>query len=85
MKIIDPAQENQKALQNAILDALPGATVSVEIGGPGHYSLTITSEMFRSHSMLEQQRLVYSAIAPLMTGANAPVHAIDRLVTKVPE
>jgi hypothetical protein len=34
--------------------------------------------------MLESQRLVYSAIAHLMKGDLAPVHAVDKLKTRVP-
>jgi hypothetical protein len=32
--------------------------------------------------MIESHRLVYAAIAPLMAGDAAPVHAIDRLKTE---
>jgi len=34
--------------------------------------------------MLESQRMVYGAIAHLMKGDLAPVHAVDRLQTRVP-
>ena len=35
-------------------------------------------------SRVKQQQLVYGAIAPLMRGDDAPVHAIDRMVTRTP-
>jgi acid stress-induced BolA-like protein IbaG/YrbA len=31
--------------------------------------------------MVQQQQMVYAAIAGLMRGDNAPVHAVDRLQT----
>jgi stress-induced morphogen len=34
--------------------------------------------------MVQQHQLVYRAIAELMAGDAPPVHAIDRLVTRVP-
>lgn len=69
------------ALREAILTALPDATVIVSTGSAGHYALEVTSRVFEGKTMLAAQRLVYSAIAPLMKGDRAPVHAIDKLVT----
>ena len=69
------------AIRQAILDAVPEAEVEVTSGGGGHYSLRVTSVVFRGKSMLESQRLVYAAIASLMKGDDAPVHAIDSLKT----
>lgn len=70
-------------LRDMILDALPGATVEVGGSGGGHFTLEVKSSSFAGKSMLEQQRAVYSAIAPLMKGERAPVHAIDSLRCKV--
>ena len=64
--------------------AIPDAEVKVE-GGGGHFSIAVTSKAFAGKNLLGKQRLVYSAIAPLMAGANAPVHAVDRLETIIPE
>jgi acid stress-induced BolA-like protein IbaG/YrbA len=69
------------ALRSAIQAKLPGAQVEVT-GGGGHYSLSVTSSEFSGKSMLASQRLVYGAIAHLMTGDRAPVHAVDTLTTK---
>jgi stress-induced morphogen len=44
----------------------------------------VVSPAFAGLGMLESQRLVYSAIAHLMQGDLAPVHAVDRLKTRVP-
>lgn len=73
--------EISDALRDAILAALPDAMVIVQAGSAGHYTIEVTSGAFAGKSMLQSQRLVYSAIAPLMKGDGAPVHAIDRLVT----
>ena len=42
------------------------------------------SPEFAGKSMLASQRLVYGAIAHLMSGERAPVHAVDKLTTRVP-
>lgn len=74
--------EIAKALQGAILKAIPDAEVTVHIGSPGHYSLDVHSATFEGQSTLQRQRAVYSAIAPWMAGNDAPVHAIDKMVTQ---
>lgn len=71
------------ALRESIRAALPDSTVVVTHGSAGHFALEVTSKAFEGKSMLAAQRLVYSAIAPLMKGDRAPVHAIDKLVTHV--
>jgi acid stress-induced BolA-like protein IbaG/YrbA len=71
------------AIRGAIETKLPGAHVEVS-GGGGHYSLNVTAAEFAGKTMLASQRLVYGAIAHLMTGDRAPVHAVDTLVTRVP-
>jgi acid stress-induced BolA-like protein IbaG/YrbA len=72
------------ALRTAIEGALPGSQVEVAAGSPGHFQIGVTSDRFAGKSMVQQQQLVYSAIAHLMKGADAPVHAIDRMQTLVP-
>ena len=71
------------ALEEAILKAVPDAKVEVVSSGGGHYSLHVRSPAFREKSTLERHRIVYTAIAPLMAGDAAPVHAIDTLKTAV--
>lgn len=78
------SEQIAKQLHDAIIAKLPGSTVEVTIGSPGHYSLEVTSAAFADQKPLAKQRMVYSAIAHLMAGDNAPVHAIDRLSTKLP-
>ncbi len=69
-------------LHRAILAKLPESQVEVTIGSPGHYSLAVTTAEFAGKTTLAKQRLVYAAITHLMAGDSAPVHAIDKLVTR---
>ena len=71
------------ALREAIAKALPGAAIEIEATSPGHFTIAVASEAFAGKSLVQQQQLVYRAIAPLMAGDAAPVHAIDRLQTKL--
>ena len=71
-------------IQQAITQSLPGAEVMVTAGSPGHFSISVSAEEFRGKTRLACQRLVYKAIAPLLSGERAPVHAVDHLETKAP-
>lgn len=71
------------AIRAAIVERIPGAVVEVA-GAGGHFSIAVTSTEFAGKSMLQSQRLVYGAIAHLMSGNLAPVHAVDTLTTRVP-
>jgi acid stress-induced BolA-like protein IbaG/YrbA len=71
------------AIRGAIEAQVPDAKAEVS-GGGGHFNIVVTSPVFAGKSMLESQRLVYSAIAHLMKGNDAPVHAVDSMKTKVP-
>jgi stress-induced morphogen len=73
-----------EAMRSAIEAALPGARIVVEAAGGGHYRLAVASAAFEGKSTLARHRLVLSAIAPLMAGDGAPVHAIDALETSTP-
>lgn len=76
------------SITDAIRDAITAKTADAQLevtGGGGHFSIVVVSPVFRDKSVLESQRLVYSAIAHLMAGDAPPVHAVDRLVTRVPE
>ena len=73
------------ALRSAILEKIPDANVDVQNGsGGGHYTIAVVSPVFAGKNMVESQRLVYGAIAHLMKGNDAPVHAVDKLTTKTP-
>jgi len=71
-------------LRRAVQAALPGAAVEVEAGSPGHFALRVVSAAFAGLPRVRQQQQVYAAIAHLMSGDAAPVHAIDQLITRVP-
>ena len=71
------------AVKHAIEEKLEGSIAEVT-GGGGHFNIVVTSPVFAGKSMLESQRLVYSAIAHLMAGDLAPVHAVDSLKTRTP-
>jgi len=69
------------AIRKAVLDAIAGAQVEVT-GSGGHFSIAVTSPAFAGKSMVESHRMVLGAIAHLMHGDMAPVHAVDSLKTK---
>jgi acid stress-induced BolA-like protein IbaG/YrbA len=71
-------------LREAVEQALPGAQVEVAANSPGHFQIRVVSDAFAGKSRLQQQQVVYAAIAHLMGGDDAPVHAIDQLQTIVP-
>ena len=71
------------AVRVAIEQAIPGAAVQVA-GSGGHYTVAVTSSAFEGKGTLARHRMVLSAIAPLMAGNDAPVHAVDSLDTKTP-
>lgn len=70
-------------IRSRIQQALPDAAVEVN-GGGGHFTIAVTSQAFAGKTLLAKQRLVYAAIAPLMAGDNAPVHAVDALDCRLP-
>ena len=72
-----------EAVRVAIEKAIPGAEVRVA-GAGGHYTIAVTSSVFEGKNTLARHRLVMSSIAHLMSGDQAPVHAVDTLDTKTP-
>jgi acid stress-induced BolA-like protein IbaG/YrbA len=72
-----------QALRESIETKIPSSKADVS-GAGGHFTIEVVSPAFAGLGMLESQRLVYSAIAHLMQGDLAPVHAVDRLKTRVP-
>ena len=71
-------------LTAAITAALPEANVAVRGAGAGHFEIRVISASFEGQSRVAQQQSVYAAIAHLMKGSAAPVHAIDKLETVTP-
>ncbi len=70
-------------IQSTIEEALEGAKARVS-GGGGRFTIHIVAACFEGKNMVQSQRLVYSAIAHLMAGEGAPVHAVDSMTTEVP-
>jgi acid stress-induced BolA-like protein IbaG/YrbA len=79
-----PGDQTQRLLKQSIEQAFPGAEVEVRAGGAGHFELRVKAAEFANQSRVAQQRAVYAAIAHLMKGEAAPVHAIDKMEILVP-
>ncbi len=71
------------AIRESIEKAIPDAVVDVS-GAGGHFTIQVVSPVFEGKNRVQSQRLVYAAIAHLMKGDAAPVHAVDKLTTLVP-
>ena len=71
------------AVRDSIAKVIPDAKIDVT-GGGGHYTIVVISTVFAGKRPLENQRLVYGAIAHLRAGDAAPVHAVDSLKTLTP-
>jgi acid stress-induced BolA-like protein IbaG/YrbA len=84
LEVLNSPGRVTQQLKSAIEAALPGARVDVRAASPGHFEIRVVSEAFRDKSRVDQQRLVLGAIAPMMQGDAAPVHAVDQLQTLVP-
>lgn len=72
-----------EAVRKAIEGAIEGAKAEVT-GGGGHFNIAVTSPAFAGKTMVQSHRMVLGAIAHLMAGDTAPVHAVDSLKTKTP-
>ena len=75
--------EVRAAIHDAIAARVAGATIRVD-GGHGHYTIEVVSPLFDGLPTLERHRLVLGAVAPLMKGDDAPLHAVDKLTTRTP-
>lgn len=71
-------------LEQAIREGLPEALVVVRAASPGHFEVEVSSASFAGLSRVKQQQAVYATIKHLMAGDAAPVHAVDRMVTRTP-
>ena len=66
-------------MRTAIESAVECRELSIDTGSPGHFAIRVVSAAFTDPGRVKQQQLIYGAIAHLMKGDGAPVHAIDRL------
>ena len=79
---------SQQTIEEQIKEAIETSVAdsTVEVGGDGrHFEIQVISPVFEGKGTLEKQRIVYAALNDLMAGSDAPVHAIARLDTLVPE
>jgi acid stress-induced BolA-like protein IbaG/YrbA len=72
-------------MRHAIEGAVECREISIDPGSPGHYAIRVVADAFADLGRVKQQQLIYGAIAHLMKGDGAPVHAIDRLECVVPQ
>ena len=70
-------------IKQRIETAIPNAQVDVMAGGDRHYALKVISESFDNMTQVKQHQLVYAAIKDLMSGNDAPIHAIDKMDLRV--
>ena len=83
LQIHAPPDEVIGQIRAAIETALACDALEVR-GSGGHFEIRVVSQAFAGKNTLAKQRLVFSAIAHLMKGDGAPVHAIDKLDTIAP-
>jgi stress-induced morphogen len=79
-----PPESVATRIREAIAAAIEGAEIEVLPRGPGHFEITVVSPVFAGRSRVAQHQLVYGAITELLSGSQAPVHAIDRLECRTP-
>jgi acid stress-induced BolA-like protein IbaG/YrbA len=84
LSIAAPPGEIIPRIREAVEAAIPDASVEVQ-GNGNHFEIRVVSPVFDGKRTLARQQMVLRSIAHLMSGDNAPVHAIDRLETLVPE
>ena len=73
-----------RELRERIERELPGSRARVRATSGGHFEIEVECAAFAGKPRVRQHQMVYSAIAPLLAGDAAPVHAIDRLDCRVP-
>jgi stress-induced morphogen len=66
-------------MRSAIGTAIECRELTIDSGSPGHFAIRVVSDAFVELGRVKQHQLVYGAIAHLMKGDEAPVHAIDHL------
>jgi acid stress-induced BolA-like protein IbaG/YrbA len=84
LPVFDSWEDVAAEMRRCILATIPDARVEVTPKSPGHFEIQASSGAFAGKSRVQQQQLVYGAIAHLMQGEDAPVHAIDQMRLSVP-
>ena len=70
-------------IKQRIETAISDAQVEIVPGSARHYELYVISASFEGLSQVKQQQMVYASIKDLMSGDDAPIHAIDRMDLRV--
>lgn len=70
-------------VREKIESGIPGASAEVQ-GEGGHFMIRVVAEQFAGLNSLKKQQMVYATFKDLMAGAEAPVHAVDQLLTLTP-
>ncbi len=76
---MDLTTDKSDEIEFRIKKKIPDAQIEVINSGERHYSLIVVSNVFEGLTQVKQHQLVYSAITDLLSGDNAPIHAIDRM------
>jgi len=87
LRILDSPRDDENladAIRQRIERELPGARARVRCASAGHFEIDVECAAFSGKPRVRQHQMVYAAIAPLMAGDPAPVHAVDRLECRVP-
>lgn len=74
----------ERAIREGLTQSGSDPNVVVRAISPGHFEVEVVSSSFEGISRVKQQQAVYATIKHLMAGDPAPVHAIDRMVTRTP-
>ena len=79
-----PVEANE--IERLIHDAFPEAEIEITdtVGDKNHYAARIVAPEFRGKTRVQQQRMVNKALAPILDGPAAPLHAIA-LTTAAPD
>ncbi len=70
-------------IKQRIEEAIPNTQAEVICGSDRHYTLTVISSSFNGLTQVKQHQLVYTTIKDLMSGDDAPIHAIDRMDLRI--
>lgn len=79
-----PVQASE--IESLLRERFPEAQIEIrDLAGDGnHYAATVIDEEFRGKNRVQQQRLVNQALASILQGSNAPLHALA-LQTSAPD
>lgn len=69
-------------IKQRIKSTLPDSDVTVRMASDRHYEICVISSAFEALTQVKRHQKVYAAITDMMSGDNAPVHAIDKLDTR---